>query len=99
MARKSKKLKALPSKQYEGNRLTIIEHARTIAAEHDENQELDGFIVIGWNSGGQFSLGLRNEGNGIPPRLLPSWVAEIVREATLTSQTADEIIRGYLDED
>jgi hypothetical protein len=66
----------------------LIEHARIVAGYNDKDSDLVGFVVIGLFSDGAHSLGFRwnPDRSPIPRRLMPSYLAELVREDMISSR-------------
>lgn len=69
----------------------LMMNARTVATRWDN---LAGYVMIGWDSGGGYTVGWRYdpEAGGIPPTLLPSWVAEVVRREIVSAQAVRDVI-------
>lgn len=70
----------------------IMAHARSVASYEENGSELVGFLVIGFFSDGAHSLGWRWDANRspIPRRLLPAYVADLIREDLITGPALDE---------
>lgn len=64
----------------------LIEHARKIASYSGPKSDLVGYVIVGLYSDGGHASSVRWDRNRtpIPRRLMPSYVAEIVREEMVT---------------
>jgi hypothetical protein len=78
-----------PNKGEENWRGEIVDHARQVASYSEPGSDLVGFMVIGLFSDGSHAAGFRWDGDKspIPRRLMPAYVAEIVREDLVTNTT------------
>lgn len=71
-----------PDKGGENWKGKVVEHARSIAEYSRPSAELIGFVTIGLYSDGSYSMGSRWDADRslIPARLMPSYIAELIRE-------------------
>lgn len=56
--------------------------------------DLAGYVVIGWDMLGRYTLGYRNTIGAIPHRLLPTFVMEAVRDQMTMNDVTEELREG-----
>lgn len=69
----------------------IVDNARGIASHDQDGARLVGYVIMGLFSDGSHSTAWRYDPalSPIPRRLLPAYVAEVVREDLITEQAVD----------
>ncbi len=69
----------------------LMMNARTVATNW---HHLAGYVMVGWDRAGGYTMGWRYDpkDGGVPPALLPSWMAEVVRREIVTSQAVRDVI-------
>lgn len=87
---------ATPDPGSENWRGKIVSAARDIAGYSEADSDLVGYFVVGFFSDGAHSLGFRYDStrSPIPRRLMPAYLAELIREDAVTGQKADDVAVG-----
>lgn len=78
----------LNTTKYEGVQADLLSISRQIA---DMMPDMAGCFVVGWNKEGHYSVGWRSGESSIPPRMMPSWLAEIARDEMIVQDTACDV--------
>lgn len=82
-------LTLLDTRPYEGNALSLVQNARTVAEMFQG--DLDAYVVIGIGGDGAYSIGWRT-GGIMGPTLLAAYISEIVRREAPTQAEAVAVV-------
>ena len=72
----------------------LVRNAKAVAEMGTQADPLAGYVLVGIFRNGGVSVGYRynsEEPNSIPRRLLPSFVAEVIREDMISGEKAREV--------